>query len=103
MAMYEFGFLGWCKDKSHDKVWGWIVLGDARTSYNFWGRRGATLTWKRYDAAGAPLDRLKREKVAKGYREVPLDAIEQQTPGFTDEFERNFTMARLMNKFHGEV
>lgn len=102
-ANYEILFFGWCREGRSDKVWGFIRVGGGSDLFNFWGRRGATLTWKRY--AGSQrltLDRLGRSKIGKGYTEVPIDEIEQHTPGFTDEFERNFVMARLMDRFHGK-
>lgn len=101
-ANYHILFFGWCRQGNSDKVWGFIRVGDGSSLFNFWGRRGANLTWKRYeDRQRNVLDRLSREKVGKGYREVPIDQIELHTPGFTDEFERAFVMARLMDRFHG--
>jgi hypothetical protein len=103
----------WNNSDGHDKVWGYFILSsDPSTYYNFWGRRGKKLTWKEYKDDGGimgaraalKLDNLRITKSrGKGYREVAVDQIEAITPGFTDEFEKNFTLARLFDNFHNKV
>lgn len=101
----------WNNTDGHDKVWGYFQLSsDPTTYYNFWGRRGKKLTWKEYKEeprswrSYAKLKNLAAEKVRKGgYQEVAINQIEVTTPGFTDEFEKNFTLARLFDNFHKKV
>jgi hypothetical protein len=111
----------WNNSEGHDKVWGYFKLSsDPHTYYNFWGARGKKLTWKehkdgsvRRTTAGVSrshtaralikLEDLARAKIRKGYQEVVISQIERVTPGFTDEFERNFTLARLFDNFHNKV
>jgi hypothetical protein len=119
---YSFEFLAWCHEKGSDKVWGYIRLRDDNEYlYNFWGRRGKKLTWKRYAFDGyyyynstlrqtvlgrydtcSELQMKGQQKLAKGYQQVDLNDIEAVTPGFTEEFESQFVLAKLFETYHGE-
>jgi hypothetical protein len=119
---YTFEFLAWCDEKGSDKVWGYIRLRDDNEYlYNFWGRRGKKLTWKRYPfdrqhvfdgkhlcwralplTISQELESKGRQKLSKGYQQVDLNDIETATPGFTDEFENQFVLAKLFETYHGE-
>lgn len=94
---YTFEFLGWMKEDNHDKVWGFIKL-KSGSLYNFWGRRGKTLRFKRhYDKW--TLNDLADKKVAKGYQRMSEQKMEVISPGFGEEFGSQFIMA----KFSGTI
>ncbi len=104
-AQYTLHFVGWVKEGTSDKVWGYFSLpSNTKVYYTFWGRRGARLTFKKYDDAWAHItvSDLAQKKAKEGYVECQISKIEQETPGFTDDFERNFVMRRIMNAFHGK-
>lgn len=103
-AKYTLHFVAWKKEGTSDKVWGFFSLpGSDRTFYSFWGRRGARLTFKQYKNEHLySMETMGRSKVREGYVECPITHIEAHTPGFTNEFELQFVMSRMMNKFHGE-
>lgn len=103
-AQYSLHYVAWKKEGTSDKVWGFFSLPSyANTYYTFWGRRGARLTFKQYkNVALSSMDTQARSKTRDGYVECPIAHIEAHTPGFTNEFELQFVMSRMMNKFHGE-
>ena len=51
MAKYKIEFFGLCDEPPHNKVWGWVSIGEDSHLYNFWGARGKKYTFKRYEAA----------------------------------------------------
>lgn len=110
-AQYTLHFVGWKKEGTSDKVWGYFSLpSNEKVFYTFWGRRGAKLTFKRYEGNykrvggswySSEAENLAFSKKRDGYVECPITHIEAHTPGFTNEFELQFVMNRMMNKFHG--
>ena len=115
MANYKIEFFGWCNEPEHnaDKIWGYVSIGDDSRLYNFWGRRGKTYTFKRYDKPGHRWDRnvledLTREKTKPGrkngaYRRIAPADVMKIVPNFEQEFEHQLAMAKLFDKFHGET
>ena len=101
---YKVIRLAWCKTDKNDKIWGWIALGsEDDVGYNFWGRRGAKLTFKRYPRYSRDtLYALYESKIRKGYRDTTLAKLEAAEEGFTADFEKQFTLARMFDQFHGE-
>lgn len=102
---YQFKFFAWAKTESSDKVWGYFTIDAEATIYNFWGRRGKRMTFKRYDSYDLyKLIKLSHEKTEKGYREVTPDkaSIDAISPGFIDEFEKQFVLAKLFQNYHRE-
>jgi hypothetical protein len=97
---FTFLFIGWMKEGTHDKVWGFIRL-DSGSYYNFWGRRGKTLRFKRHAGRWSDyvLNALADKKIAKGYSKLTEAMMESVNPGFTDEFGSQFVMA----KFSGAI
>lgn len=97
---YQFKFLGWMKEGTSDKVWGYIKL-ESGSYYNFWGRRGKTLRFKRHTGHWRDweLDNLADKKLAKGYKKLTEAEIEVISPGFAEEFGSQFVMA----KFSGTI
>ena len=91
--MLNFTFIGWCKEDTHDKVWGVINLTPKETSEYicdyviFWGRRGKKLQTKilkneRY----WEVERLVDSKQRKGYNKIEnLDSV---YPEFQSDLEK---------------
>lgn len=60
----------WCKEGSHDKVYG-LFINDARQLIKVWGRRGKTLKYQVLDSISyGQYEQTKSEKIVKGYREL---------------------------------
>jgi hypothetical protein len=105
---YKIELIGWCKDVSRgmDKIWGYVSLGD--TYYNFWGARGKKFTFKRYEGIKKwDLEALSRDKLSPNrkngtYVRVPEDRVIRIIPDFESEFEKQLTLAKLFDNFHGE-
>jgi hypothetical protein len=127
---YKINYFGWNTEQDgptkHDKIWGYVTVGGEDDGaggklYNFWGKRGARLTFKQHGEAGKvaspyrwqsdrdspgrrELTRLQEAKAKKGYRSIPLGDIEAVCgDGFIVSFEKQLTLAKLFNKFHGEA
>ena len=107
--MYSIRFFGWCNEDGHDKVWGWVEIGHDHALYNFWGRRGKRFTFKEhkgeifgsYDVRKL-IDSKMRPRTNGSYREIDPQDIEKIVPGFDNEFQNQFTLAKLFDKFHGK-
>lgn len=109
-APYKIEFFGWCSEGEHDKVWGWVSIGGDAVLYNFWGKRGAKLTFKRYQGkwGSQRLLRLSEQKTRPDrtngtYAVVPISEIETALPGFHEEFMHQLALAKLFDDFHGEA
>jgi predicted DNA-binding WGR domain protein len=69
----------WFKDEKHDKVWGFIAVGDEQW-VTFWGRRGAKLQTKAWEGSLSDGIAMLDKKVQKGYREVGADFLDDVYP-----------------------
>ncbi len=97
--MLNFRFIGWCKDDTHDKVWGVIFLDPPdrkQITYErvlvFWGRRGSKLQTK-LDHNTNKLSRLIDSKRDKGYRQIDRDKLDQVYPEFQSDLEKTAVWA----------
>ncbi len=104
---YQFVFLGWMLEGTSDKVWGYIKL-NSGSYYNFWGRRGKTLRFKRHaDSARQwnqyDLTDLSRKKLDKGYKKLTEAEMEVISPGFAEEFGSQFVMAKFSGAIMSDV
>lgn len=97
MGEIDFKFIGWCKEGTHDKVWGFFSIGDNLTVHVFWARRGKALQFKK-DYDGAHLYKLKKSKLGKGYQEISIDRFREIWPNLDDELQGQFTFSILANK-----
>ncbi len=89
----KYRFIGWCKEGTHDKVWGVIKLQDNQC-LTFWGRRGAKLQTKIvYD--NWDLDTLIRRKRNNGYDEIYETELEDVYPEFEQDLEKTAIWATL--------
>lgn len=104
-AEYRVNFFGWCSEDGHDKVWGYVTVGEYL--YNFWGKRGKRLAFQQHPEGGWGSDDLytrSKNKVRSGrksgaYVEIVPSNIENVVPGFFEEFEKQLTLAKLFENF----
>lgn len=70
-------FLGWCyqPENGHDKVWGLLDKGNDEYM-TFWARRGKKMQTNTKTMTTAECHNLVRQKLMKGYREVPKDEMD---------------------------
>ena len=89
-------YVGWCKDGTHDKVWGVISLSDSSTLRPwdeskfviFWGRRGKTLRTKIETTTVYQVRQAFENKLDKGYREIKVSDLETVYPEFRSDLEK---------------
>ena len=89
-------YVGWCKDGTHDKVWGVISLSDSSTLRPwdeskfviFWGRRGKTLRSKVETTTVYQVRQAFENKLDKGYREIKVSDLETVYPEFRSDLEK---------------
>lgn len=91
--MLNFKFIGWCKEDTHDKVWGVINLNHTETYLSvgnyvvFWGRRGKKLQTKILkDKTYWDVEALVRSKERRGY--VKIDNLDSVYPEFQSDLEK---------------
>jgi hypothetical protein len=116
---YEIKFFAWCKEGTSDKIWGFVEFKNAPepargmpswswlpgSMYNFWGRRGKAIAFKRHFGAYGrdDLEKLARKKLHPSgdkapYRKIEIKDIEKVCPGFAEEFENQLLAAKWSNK-----
>jgi hypothetical protein len=98
---FEFGYIGWCKEGSHDKIWGYFYRPSpeyeaakntpvwsipVRNVCVFWGRRGKALQFKA-NTTGYDLYRLEESKSKKGYTEINEKILTEIWTTFASEAE----------------
>lgn len=109
----EFGFIGWCKEDNHDKIWGYFLRPtpeDTTSPYwmrptkdrgwnccIFWGRRGKAMQFKA-DITGHELDKLVRSKLNKGYNKISSNQLISVWPTFITEAEGKLMWEVLAGK-----
>ena len=89
----DYGFIGWCREDNHDKVWGYIELNAKSGSHGnyvtFWGRRGKKLQTKIYrDTYYWDLIKLSEAKTRKGYVAVDEAKLNEVYPEFEKDLEK---------------
>ncbi len=91
----EYEFIGWCREGTHDKVWGVIKLreGDqghwgAHDFLTFWGRRGRKLQTKVSEDDQWHIENLIEAKKIKGYQEIESDKLNEVYPEFEQDLEK---------------
>jgi hypothetical protein len=117
---YTLHYLGWCLDpaENHDKIWGFIEMHNARAPkdrwdkprgslYNFWGKRGKTLSWQRHYGewgGGSELEQRQRNKARrKGYKEFPESRVNEVWPNFKDYLAEQFVLAKFGGKIKDDM
>jgi len=104
----SFGFIGWCKEDNHDKVWGYFLRPTPnapawiRKEYGwncciFWARRGKAMQFKA-DTTGYPLTKLVSSKRKKGYKEITPEKLREIWPSFDSEAEGKLLMEVLSGR-----
>lgn len=91
----------WSHGSGHDKLWGYLLHHNEYIS--FWGPRGKSMTFKRHPgwmlSDMQSMARKKRNGSSK-YKSFTYDDICEATPGFNEEFDHQFILAVLGNKYH---
>ena len=96
-AGYTVEWVGWCKDGTSDKIWGYIRL-NCGTYYNFWCKRGGVPRFKRHDDNWTVRE-LSRSKHDQGYAPQTGASMEVIWVGFAEALENAFIIA----KFSGNI
>ena len=96
----DYGFIGWCKEENHDKVWGYIELNAKSGSKGdyvvFWGRRGKKLQTKVHqDTYHWDMYKLSQSKERKGYVSVDEDKLNEVYPEFENDLQVTAVWALL--------
>lgn len=109
MVDYTIEYMSWCNVNGHDKVWGYISLGQDSRLYNFWGRRGKKYVFKMYKGSWS-YDTLAKIAIIKErpgrkngtYQRLSRDIkeIEKIVPNFEEELLSQLTLAKLFDNFH---
>lgn len=110
ITKFEFGWIGWCKDDNHDKIWGFFYRpGEVNDPYAsrwepkkrnvciFWGRRGKALQFKA-GISGYELNKLINSKENKGYTEIQAPHLETIWPTFESEAEMKLSLEVLAGR-----
>lgn len=110
MSTTEFGFIGWCKEDNHDKVWGYFYRPTTKIpgrnyptkeyGWNcciFWGRRGKAMQFKA-DVTGSDLNKLVSTKLRKGYNQIDQSKLIEIWPTFDEEMTMKLTFEVLAGK-----
>lgn len=91
----------WCKDGTHDKVWGVMELRQPESYHSkgkyltFWGRRGAKLQTKLWEGKAYEADEQARKKMNKGYDEIDQRRLDEVYPEFQSDLEKTEMWATL--------
>lgn len=103
----KYLYIGWCKEGTHDKIWGVIELEKfsipTRTDphwrmgkyLTFWGRRGNKLRTKLVEGTDSTVYNMFREKVKEGYNSIELTRLNEVYPEFESDLETTALWASL--------
>ena len=110
----NFGFIGWCHEENHDKIWGYIyrptpgydedVKKYGFTRYGtpmrnvviFWAARGKAMQFKA-DVANDVLNRLEANKqYKKHYQPITEAKLLEIWPTFNDEMQMKLSFEILV-------
>ena len=103
----KYEHIGWCKEESHDKVWGIILLAEdvpvsasawpfATNKYvTFWGRRGKKLQTKLWNGSSYDALKMFEKKENKGYKSVDIEQLHKVYPEFQSDLEKTAFWATL--------
>lgn len=90
----DIEYLGWCREGTHDKVWGIMRIADY-DCVTFWGKRGCKLQTKQIKVSRYDSSVMFRKKVDRGYRQVYQWELEKIYPEFQDDLEKTAVLALL--------
>ena len=107
--MNEFGFIGWKKEGTSDKVWGyfyrptvavgkWVTRDHGWNCCVLWGRRGGKSMQFKADITGYELDKLVQSKKNKGYNIITDQKLYDIWPSFAQEAEAKLMWEVLAGK-----
>jgi hypothetical protein len=95
--------VGWCRDGTHDKVWGVISLTDRSTLrrwdeskfVTFWGRRGQALRTKIETTSQYYVEQDFEKKLGKGYTKISVEKLHEVYPEFREDLEKTAVLSIL--------
>ena len=96
MNELEFPRIGWNRQCTSDKVWGFCSTGGTSQCYIFWGRRGRALSFKKSTIWDA--DSLGFKKQDRGYRSVTEAQLREVWTTFDDDLQSRLCFAILADK-----
>jgi len=96
MNELEFHWIGWNRQGTSDKVWGFCSTGGTSQCYVFWGRRGRALSFKKSTIWDA--DSLGFKKQDRGYRSVTEAQLREVWTTFDDDLQSRLCFAILADK-----
>ena len=89
-------WIGWCKEGTSDKVWGFCSTDGESQVYVFWGRRDRALSFKKSTVwESYSLSSKKRDK---GYRPVTESELREVWNTFDDDLQARLCFAIMANK-----
>lgn len=100
----RFGWIGWFNEGKSDKVWGWFwkdprpgqcAPDSGQTVYAFWGRRGASPSFKAHRWGTNTIKRTTDSKAQKGYVRIDEERLLDIWPDFLDTLEHRLTWCTL--------
>ncbi len=93
----RFGWIGWCYEDNHDKVWGYVFTREnTRDCFVFCGGRGKKLQFKRTTEWDATDTASKKKR--KGYKSVDEAKLRSVWETFDQDLEYNLSFALLSNR-----
>lgn len=108
MSINDFGFIGWCNEDNHDKIWGyfyrptpnagsWQRKSSGWNCCVFWARRGKAMQFKA-DTTGSTLNKVVNSKIKKGYDSITQPKLFEIWPTFIKEAEEKLMWDVLSGK-----
>jgi hypothetical protein len=99
----EFGFIGWCKEDNHDKIWGYFYRPTPAGQWHknccvFWARRGKAMQFKADVATFDLTEKLVNSKHKKGYERITPTRLFEIWPTFIEEAEAKLMWDVLAGK-----
>ena len=106
MEAVRFQWIGWCKQGTSDKIWGYFTVGsDTGPFYIFWAGRGKALTFKK-ESDAFEVTRIRRSKenrhYLKAYTGISETKLAEIWPTFAEELEQRLSFAMLANRIKGK-
>jgi hypothetical protein len=101
--MLDYVWIGWCREGTHDKVWGIIRLKSDDVKWyapckfvTFWGRRGHKINYKIWNGTLNECNKQIGDKQRKsGYKEISQNRLHEVYPEFEQDLENTTIFAVL--------
>lgn len=87
MSQLPFQWIGWCRQKNHDKVWALLRISKAEY-VTVWARRGAALQFRKHQGSAWTSEKLIKSKQRRGYASVAPAELNQVYAGFEQDLSQ---------------